>query len=75
MVTASGSCNSTKIKDPDVVVSGCGGCGGGCTVTNPSNGAGRFFINGNALPNAPKWIGNITARYGMPAASGGEFFV
>ena len=73
MVTASGSCNSTKINVPDLVVSGCGG--GGCTVTSPSNGAGRFFINGNALPNAPKWIGNITARHGMPAASGGEFFV
>ena len=73
MVTASGSCNSTKIKDPDLVVSGCGG--GGCMVTNPSNGAGRFFINGNALPHAPKWIGNITARHGMPAASGVEFFV
>lgn len=72
LVTASGSYNSTKIKDPDLVVSGCGG---GCTVTNPSNGAGKFFINGNALPNAPKYIANVTARYGLPTASGGEFFV
>ncbi len=71
LVTASGSYNSTKIKDPDLVVSGCGG---GCTVTNPSNGAGRFFINGNALPNAPKYVANVTARYGLPTASGGEFF-
>jgi iron complex outermembrane receptor protein len=72
LVTASGSYNSTRIKDPDLVVSGCGG---GCTVTNPSNGAGKFFIDGNLLPNAPKWIANVTARYGVPTASGGEFFV
>ncbi|MBC8056446.1 MAG: TonB-dependent receptor, partial [Rhizobiales bacterium] len=58
LVTTSGSYNKTKIKDPDLVVSGCGG---GCTVTNPSNGAGSFFIDGNPLPNAPKWIANVTA--------------
>ena len=72
LVTASGSYNSTKIKDPDLVVSGCGG---GCTVTNTSNGAGKFFIDGNPLPNAPKYIANVTARYGIPTASGGEYFV
>ncbi|MBC8055679.1 MAG: TonB-dependent receptor [Rhizobiales bacterium] len=72
LVTTSGSYNKTKIKDPDLVVSGCGG---GCTVTNPSNGAGSFFIDGNPLPNAPKWIANVTARYGVPMANGGEFFV
>ena len=71
LVTASGSYNSTKIKDPELVVSGCGG---GCTVTNPSNGAGKFFIDGNPLPNAPKYIANVTARFALPTASGGEFF-
>jgi len=72
LVTASGSYNSTKIKDPSLVVSGCGG---GCTVTNTPDGTGKFFIDGNPLPNAPKWIANVTARYGVPTASGGEFFV
>ena len=72
LVTASASYNDTKIKDPDLVVSGCGG---GCTVLNPSNGAGKFFINGNALPNAPKWIATVTGRYAIPTASGGEWFV
>ena len=72
LMTASASYNSTRIKDPALVVSGCGG---GCTVTNASDGAGRFFIDGNPLPNAPKWIANLTARYGVPTASGGEFFV
>ena len=71
LVTASGSYNSTKIKDPELVVSGCGG---GCTVTDPSNGAGKFFIDGNPLPNAPKYIANVTARFALPTASGGEFF-
>ena len=72
LVTASGSYNNTKINDPSLVVSGCGG---GCTVTNTPDGAGKFFIDGNPLPNAPKWIANVTARYGVPMASGGEFFV
>ncbi len=71
LVTASGSYNRTKIKDPNLVVSGCGG---GCTVTNPSDGAGKFFIDGNPLPNAPKYIANVTARYGVPMANG-EFFI
>jgi iron complex outermembrane recepter protein len=72
LVTTSASYNATKIKDPDLVVSGCGG---GCTVLNASNGAGKFFIDGNALPNAPKWVANITGRYGIPTASGGEYFI
>jgi iron complex outermembrane receptor protein len=71
LVTASGSYNSTKIKDPNLTVAGCGG---GCTVLNTPAGGGQFFIDGNALPQAPKWVGNFTARYGIPMASG-EFFV
>ena len=27
------------------------------------------------LPQAPKYIVNLTARYGIPAANGGEYFV
>lgn len=71
LVTVSGSYNDTQIKDPNLAVSGCGG---GCTVTDPSNGAGRFLIDGNPLPNAPKWVGNITARYAVPTAAG-EWYV
>ncbi|MEP7297118.1 MAG: TonB-dependent receptor [Burkholderiales bacterium] len=71
LVTASGSYNSTKIKDPSLTVAGCGG---GCTVLNTPAGGGQFFIDGNSLPQAPKWVGNFTARYGIPMASG-EFFV
>ena len=31
-------------------------------------------IDGNPLPNAPRWIANVTARYGVPFGDG-EFFV
>jgi len=68
----SGSYNDAKIKDNSLSV---GGCGSGCIVTDPSAGAGQFFIGGNQLPQAPKWVGNVTARYAIPMPSGNEFFV
>ena len=73
LVTASGSYNSTKIKDPNLTVAGCGSLA--CTVLNTPAGGGQYFIDGNALPQAPKYIANVTARYGIPTASGGEYFV
>ena len=72
LVTLSGSYNDTKIKDPDLTVAGCGAP---CTVTNTSAGGGQFFIDGNPLPQAPKYVANVTARYGIPTASGGEYYV
>ena len=36
---------------------------------------GTVLIDGNPLPQAPKWVHNLTARYGMPVGDGGEFFV
>lgn len=72
LVTLSGSVNDTKIKDPNLTVAGCGAP---CTVTNPAAGGGQYFIDGNPLPQAPKYIANVTARYGIPTASGGEYFV
>ncbi|MFM9902628.1 MAG: TonB-dependent receptor [Polaromonas sp.] len=71
LVTVGGSYNLTKIKDSALAVAGCAAC----TVTNAAGPTpGTFLINGNALPNAPKYIANFTARYGIPAANG-EFFV
>lgn len=72
LVTVSGSYNDTQIKDGDLTVAGCGSP---CTVTNRPAGGGQFFIDGNPLPQAPKWVANFTARYGMPAGNGGEYFV
>ena len=73
LITASGSYNKTRIKDPSLEVSGCGG---GCTMLNTKDPVtGQYYIDGNALPNAPKWIANVTARYGIPMADGSEYYV
>jgi iron complex outermembrane receptor protein len=69
-VTAGGSYNFTEIRDPSLSVNKCAQC----TITDPINSAGRVVIDGNPLPQAPKWIANVTARYGVPVADG-ELFV
>src|SRR3546814_20828189 len=48
-----------------------------CTVTDPETapGSGLYVIDGNRLPQAPKWVHNVTARFGMPVGDDGEFFV
>jgi iron complex outermembrane receptor protein len=72
--TASGSYNFTKIKDPGLVV---GACGALCTVTDPVttvNGATVALIDGNPLPQAPRYVANFTLRYGIPLANGDEVF-
>ena len=70
-LTAGGSWNFTEIRDPNISISPCGG---GCTVTDPLNAAGRAIINGNDLPQAPRYVANVTARYGYPLKNGGEIF-
>ena len=42
--------------------------------TYQRQGVGKALIDGNSLPNAPKWIANVTARYGIPTDNGGEYF-
>jgi iron complex outermembrane receptor protein len=69
-VSAGGSYNFTEIKDPSLSVAKCGSC----TVTDPINAAGLVSINGNALPQAPKYILNATARYNW-ALDNGNLFV
>ncbi len=71
IVTAGGSYNHTRLKDPGLSVAVCGAA---CTVRDPLDSAGNALIDGNSLPNAPKWIGTITARYGIPYGDTGEFF-
>lgn len=72
MIHLSGSINDTKIKDPALTAAGCGG---GCTMLNPAAPGGGFFVNGNPLPNAPKYVGNFNARYAFPQADGSEYYV
>ena len=73
LVTWGTSLNDTEINDPGLSTQPCGG---GCTVLDPAYAPkpGTVSIDGNRLPQAPKWIHNFTARYGVPIASG-EFFV
>ncbi len=68
-VSAGGSYNFTEIKDPSLSVAKCGSC----TVTNPLNAAGRVVIDGNPLPQAPKYILNATARYNWALENGNLF--
>lgn len=75
LVTLGASYNDTEINDAGLAVAPCGG---GCTVLDPTvmvGGVRLAVIDGNSLPNAPEWIGNLTARYGVPVGDNGEFFV
>lgn len=71
MVTFGASYNDTEIRDRDLAVQPCGG---GCTVTDPVVG-GLALLDGNPLPQAPKWVYNLTARYVRPVGESAEFFV
>ncbi|WP_454827862.1 TonB-dependent receptor [Pseudoxanthomonas wuyuanensis] len=70
LVTLGSSYNDTEIKDGNLFVPGCGG---GCTVTDPLTADG-YSIDGNPLPQAPKWVHNLTARYGIPMGEGAELY-
>jgi len=68
-LTAGLSYNQNEIKDPNAFVAGCGA---NCTVTSPQRvgSPGIFSINGNQLPQSPRWIANWTAGYAAPMADG-----
>ncbi|HYG07509.1 MAG TPA: TonB-dependent receptor [Stenotrophomonas sp.] len=75
LVTVGSSYNDTEIKDPNLAVAICGG---GCTITDPTtviNGGTYALVNGNPLPQAPKWIHNLTARLSFPIVDGKEIYV
>jgi len=73
-LTASGSYNFTEIRDDTLRVGQCANC----TIRNPlvldSDGVTRVAIDGNDLPQAPRWVANWTVRYGVPLAGGGEIY-
>lgn len=66
LVTVGSSYNDTEIQDATLAVAPCAAC----TVTDPLDGSGRALIDGNPLPQAPEWVHNLTARYGVPLADG-----
>ena len=71
LLTLGSSYNDTEIKDPDLAVSVCAQC----TVTDPLDATGKALINGNQLPQAPKWVHNLTARYSIGLGEGSELYV
>ncbi|MFC5569463.1 TonB-dependent receptor [Lysobacter yangpyeongensis] len=71
LVTLGSSYNDTEIQDDDLAVSVCAAC----TVTDPLDVNGKALIDGNPLPQSPKWTHNLTARWGLPVGDGGEFYV
>ncbi len=72
-LTAGLSYNHTEIKDDSLVVEVCGAP---CTVTDPFAvpsipfDPGEVFIDGNPLPQAPKWTFSFTAGYEHPVGPG-----
>ena len=70
LITAGGAYTFTEIKQPGLTV---GACGAQCTMINPVV-AGNAEINGNPLPQAPKWTGNFTAKYSWPLANGAQIY-
>ena len=73
LLTANASYNFTQIQDSGLEIPGCGG---GCTMQNALNPATGFYnINGNPLPNAPRWIYNVSARYSVPVLDENEVYI
>ena len=64
------SYNYTQIQDPTLAVAVCAAC----TVTNPLNAAGNALINGNPLPQAPRFIVDPSVRYDRSVGSDGDVF-
>jgi len=77
LLNAGISYNHTELDDPDLAVALCGSA---CTVLNPTiadpgNPSRRLaLIDGNSLPQSPKWIANLSARYGW-ALGRGELYL
>ncbi|MFL6787386.1 MAG: TonB-dependent receptor, partial [Sphingomicrobium sp.] len=66
-LTGGVSYNHTKIDSPEL---GVAICGAPCTVLDPIIAPGIASIDGNSLPQAPKWTVNWTAGYEHPVGPG-----
>jgi iron complex outermembrane receptor protein len=79
-MSLAGSYNYTRIEDPTLAVAPCFNWsflpgGPACTEQNPLNANGLALVNGNPLPQAPKWVGDFSLRYGYPVGPGGELYL
>ncbi len=86
LLTAGLSYNNTKIQDPNLTTAACGAVRVDtfpnvslCTLLDPIVTPAAPFsaaivnINGNRLPQSPRWIANATARYAVPVGNGEVF--
>jgi iron complex outermembrane receptor protein len=76
----SGSLNITRIEDPNLTVV-VGGSVPPADILNPYKTVPGAFgpvyyarIDGNPLPEAAKWIGDVSARYDIPLSTGGKVY-
>jgi iron complex outermembrane receptor protein len=72
LLTAGASYNFTSLRDPTIAVGACAAC----TVLDPVTEVGGTRlarIDGNPLPQAPRWTANLTLRYTHPVANGELF--
>jgi len=69
-----GAWNIAKIDDPNAYVAGCGSATP-CTVLNPvrPGSPGIYSIDGNQLPQSPKFTLNWTAGYEIPVGNGAVY--
>jgi len=73
-VTMGLSYNDTEIQDENLFI--VPGAASSVAVLDAfGNVTNKVSIDGNVLPNSPKWIANFTARYAIPVANDGEFFI
>ena len=69
-ITAGLSYNHTRIDDANLAIQACGAP---CTVLDPSGPEpGTVLIDGNGLPQAPRWIADATLNYPV-ALPGGSY--
>jgi iron complex outermembrane receptor protein len=77
----SGSLNITRIEDPSLVVAVGGGVPVGDALNPTYSLPGAFGpvyyarINGNPLPQAAKWVGDVSLRYDIPLEASGKLYV
>lgn len=69
-VSAGLSYNHTRIDDPNLAIQGCGAP---CTVLDPLVSDGIYSIDGNSLPQAPKWIADVALSYAFSLPAGIRF--
>jgi iron complex outermembrane receptor protein len=79
-VNLSGSFNQTRIDDKNLAVGPCFNWSFispeiHCNITNPSNAAGLTLIDGNPLPQAARWTGDLSLRYDLPLGSGSAAYI